>query len=163
MIRKYIYVCFTSSKSLKKISNVTWTAYYWGPLFRRALDILLKTKPIYIYGFNSNISVWELTEIIFTNFIFLIFCRIDSFRWLYICHLTYLYSKILILGNVSMPLLPSSLCDWQSACLMIATICACLRSFTSGFLKYLLFYTLKATLFILSHNFITHLTSQFLF
>ena len=118
-----------------------------GSLISKSSRYLVKNKTnIYIYGFNSNISVWELTEIIFTNFIFLIFCRIDSFRWLYICHLTYLYSKILILGDASMPLLPSSLCDWQSACLMIATICACLRSFTSGFLKYLLFYTLKATL-----------------
>ena len=34
---------------VKKLSNVTWTAYYLGPLFRRALDILLKIKPIYIY------------------------------------------------------------------------------------------------------------------
>ena len=141
-------------------------AYYWGPLFGRAIDILLKKSLYtYIYGFNSNISVRELTEIIFTNFIFLIFCRIDSFRWPYICHLTYLYSKILILGNVSLPLLPSSLCDWQSACLMIANYMCLLKIIHIRILKIFAILHSKSyfILSILPHNFITHQHSSFYF
>ena len=38
-----------------------------------------------------------------------------------------------------------------------------LRAFTSGFLKKISFYILKATLSILIHNFTTHPISHFLF